>query len=59
MKAEMKFSIDKEKEIIDLEDYGHEPDVTWEDLDEDDKNEIRDSLTEQMIIKCSGDNYDY
>ena len=58
MKAELKFSIDTTKEIIDLEDYGYDEDVTWEDLSEDEKCEVKDSAIEQMHIQCDGDNYD-
>jgi hypothetical protein len=59
MKAQLTFSIEKHKEIIDLEEYGYESDVTWEDLSEDEKNTVRDSATEQMHIQCDGDNYSY
>ena len=55
MKVEITFSIDENKKIIDLVNYGYESHLTWEDLNEDEKNEIRDILTEQMIIECSGE----
>ena len=58
MKAEMIFSISTHRQVIDLEDYGHESDVSWNELNEEEKNEIRDSLTEQMIIECVGRDYD-
>lgn len=57
MKALMKFSINKERQVIDLEHYGHDPETEWTDLSEEDKCEIRDSLTEQMLIECWGENH--
>lgn len=36
-------------EEIDLQDYGHEEHVYWEDLNEDEKNEITDLLRERAM----------
>ena len=47
-----KFSLDKYEAYIDLSNYGFEDNKKWEDLSEDEQNEVRDSLTEQMIIHC-------
>lgn len=39
-----------EKVQIDLTDYGHEPEITWMDLNEDERNEILDPLREDKIL---------
>jgi len=53
MKALVKYSLAEYRETIDLEDYGHEPDVKWEDLTQEDKNEIHDTLSEQQQVGVS------
>jgi ribosomal protein S13 len=59
MKAKITFSIEKYSEIIDLEECGFDESTTWYDLTEDEQNEIRDSVTEQMIIQSTGEHYPY
>ena len=57
MKVELSFSIIKENEIIDLEDWGHDKNEKWDDLIEEDKNEIRDGMSEQVIVEVVGKDY--
>jgi hypothetical protein len=35
--------------VIDLEDYGHEENTSWDDISENDKNEILDALRDEII----------
>lgn len=58
MKAKLTFRIDKNNEIIDLEDFGHDENTRWDDLSENEQNEIRDNVTEQMVIQTSGESCD-
>ena len=51
-KLKFKFSLDIYETYIDLSDYGFEDNKRWKDLSEDEQNEVSDSLTEQMIIRC-------
>ena len=48
MKADVRISYTSVHEI-DLEDYGHEAHVCFEDLTEDEQNEITDHLREDII----------
>jgi len=48
MKAYVRISYTSVHEI-DLEDYGHEPHVCFEDLTDDEQNEITDHLREDII----------
>ncbi len=41
-------------EIIDLTDYGHDFDKSWDDLTEDEKNIITDSIAEQYCVFAGG-----
>ena len=50
MKA--KFTINAPVQEFELEDYGHEGDIRWEDLDEYQQDEIADSLRQQFIEGC-------
>ena len=53
MRVQVKFSIDRTNDTIDLEDLGFEEDTKWSDLTEDEQNEILDSLREEIVIYCS------
>jgi len=55
MKVELKFSIMKEDEIIDLEDWGYDENKKWSDLTEDEKNEIRDNASQEIIVEVVGE----
>jgi len=58
MKATMKISITSKEETIDLTDFGHDEDVSWEDLSEEEKCEVRDFVSEQTIVYVTGENYE-
>ena len=58
MKVKITFSIDTTHEIIDLEDYGYEADTKWDDLTEEEKNEVRDNASEQIIVETFGEHYE-
>lgn len=58
MEAIIKYSLDSYQETIDLTEHGHDEDVKWSDLSEEEQCEIRDSLVEQMWIQCHGENCD-
>lgn len=52
MKAIVKYKVNIITEEIDLEDYGHDEDVRFEDLTEDEQNHITDSLIIQNYIQA-------
>lgn len=52
MKARVELSFFSVSEI-DLEDYGHDEETRFEDLTEDQQNEITDSLRDETIISCN------
>jgi len=58
MKANIKYSLFCYEEEIDLSDYGIEENRTWDDLTEEEKIEIKDSLIEQKYIQVSGSKQD-
>ena len=47
------------EEVINLCDYGHEIDTKWEDLTEDEQNEITASLVEQYLVFAGGEGMDF
>ena len=55
MKVKITYKIVSSHEEIDLEDYGHEEDVKWSDLSQEEKNEITDSLSEESHVIASGE----
>ena len=46
-------------EVINLCDYGYEIYTKWEDLTEDEQNEITDSLVEQYCVYAGGEDMDF
>ena len=48
MKVIAKFTLNTQ-DIIDLTDYGHEEDKTWDELTADEKNYILDSIRMEKI----------
>lgn len=52
MKARVELSFFSVSEI-DLEDYGHNEEIRFEDLTEDQQNEITDSLRNEAIVSCN------
>lgn len=53
MKAIVKYTLSSYSETIDLEDYGHDEDRTWDDLTRDEQIEIEDSLREEKVVHVS------
>lgn len=53
MKALVKYSLGKLQQEIDLVDYGYDEDVKFEDLTEEEQNEILDPLREENIANAS------
>ena len=53
MKVEITYSLPSHKEVIDLEDYEHDPETLWQDLTEDEQHKIEDELREDIIIGVS------
>jgi hypothetical protein len=48
----MKYSVryvQPQDDEIDLEDYGHSPETKWDDLTEEEQNEILDPLRSKII----------
>lgn len=58
MKAKITYRIRTTEEIIDLEDFGHDPEKSWNDLTTEEQNQIRDDLAEAQIIECSGKHFE-
>ena len=57
MNAKITYTLDTQNEIIDLTDYGHDPNTAWSDLSEVEQNEIRDGLTDCATLSCFGQNH--
>lgn len=57
VRIEFKTNAPKE-EVINLCDYGHEIGTKWEDLTEDEQNEITDSLVEEYNVFAGGEDMD-
>lgn len=53
MKVQVKFSVPVSIDVIDLADYGYDNETRFEDLSEDEQNEITDSLRDGMIVNAS------
>lgn len=53
MKATIKYSLSKLEEQIDLTDYGHDENTRFEDLSEEEQNEILDPLRMGNIANAS------
>jgi len=56
MEIIVKYSLYSYEDEINLEDWGHEDHVKWEDLSEGEKNEITDHLREETTILLEIDN---
>lgn len=52
MKCRIKYSLPVYIDIIDLTDYGHDENVKFEDLTEDEQNEITDNLRDEVIVNA-------
>ena len=50
MKAKVEYSLNNNIETIDLTDYGYDDNVKFEDLTEEQQNEIVDNLRAEKII---------
>lgn len=60
MLVRIEFKTDAPKEeVINLCDYGYEIDQKWEDLTEDEQNEITDSLVEEYKVFAGGEDMDF
>ena len=60
MLARIEFKTDAPtEEVINLCDFGYEIDKKWQDLTEDERNEITDSLAEQYIVYAGGEDMDF
>ncbi len=57
MEARVTYSLVKSKEVINLEEYGHDEDTEWSDLSEDEQNEIRDALREEFLVYVEVENH--
>lgn len=55
MKVSLKYSLGYYVENIDLEDYGYEEDIKWENLFDEDQHEITDSLLDEIVINVTGE----
>lgn len=53
MKAKVIYSIPVYVDEIDLEDYGHDSETTFEQLSEEDQNIITDQLRSEIIVNAS------
>jgi len=60
MLVEINFKTDAPKsEIINLKDYGFDTETKWDDLTDEERNEITDSLSEKYCVYCGGTELSY